>query len=136
MNDWLSAAIPSGSVLLGAAITYVTNVRQRHRVHTEEVFHEAIAAIAAARAARDYTSAVHWPGASPEEATRLNSQLAHEHIRDALRAEMAARVAVARASAHDSDLAHYLGVENGVSLVVLHAQELESHLMRRLARGG
>jgi hypothetical protein len=50
--------VPLASVLLGAAITYWLNVRTRRRTKVEDIFHDAIAAVAVAQASRGYTAGV------------------------------------------------------------------------------
>jgi len=51
------AVLPLLSTLLGAGITYLVNVRQRRRNYIEDLFNEAIAAVAAARASTRFVSA-------------------------------------------------------------------------------
>lgn len=75
----VNSVLPLVSVLLGAAITYALNVRTQRRSKVEEVFHEAIAAVAVAVASHDFVAELApWRGATPEEHTALNSQLKRE----------------------------------------------------------
>jgi len=53
--------LPIVSVLFGAAITYLINVRQRRHSYIEDLFNQAIAAVAAAEISVDYISSVGRP---------------------------------------------------------------------------
>lgn len=49
------------SIFVGAAITYVMNVRQRRRTYEEDLVNAAIAAVAAAEISVDYIASVGQP---------------------------------------------------------------------------
>lgn len=59
------ALIPVLSVLAGAAITYWLNVRSRKRTRVEDIYHDAIAAVAVAAAARNFITQVGPAHATP-----------------------------------------------------------------------
>ena len=57
----IDAVVPLTSVALGAVITYRINVRQRHRNYIDDLFKDAIAAVAAAEFSVDYIASVGRP---------------------------------------------------------------------------
>jgi hypothetical protein len=57
----LDAVLPLASTLLGAGITYSVNVRVRRRTYVEDLFNQAIAAVAAAEASVNYLSGTGRP---------------------------------------------------------------------------
>lgn len=57
----LDALVPIVSLFIGSGITYWVNVRSRRRTYVEDLFNQAIAAVAAAEASVDFTSNVGQP---------------------------------------------------------------------------
>jgi hypothetical protein len=103
----LQGLVPLVSVLLGAAITYVLNVRSRRRADVDEVFHDAIAAVAVAMASPHYIGQIGWAGSTPEEEADLAASTGREATERYIRAVADARAAVARASAYDESLTEF-----------------------------
>lgn len=134
MNEWASAGLPFVSVLLGAGITYWTNVKQRRRTKVEDIFHEAIAAVAVASASREYWSDVLLPGASGQEQEDFNKEVRRVALWDAIKANAQARAAVARASAYDPSLQAFLSGPIAESMTDAHAEEVMRHLRQGVAR--
>jgi hypothetical protein len=70
------ALVPVLSVLAGAAITYWLNVRTRNRTRIEDIYHDAIAAVAVAAASKDFITQVgRWHGATDDEYEAFTSRL-------------------------------------------------------------
>lgn len=110
MGTVIEVALPFVAVLVGAAITYVLNVRDRRRTKVEDVFHEAISAVAVAQARHDFATRVGpWLGAQPGEYEAFTSKLGQEGQLAAVRSVADARAAIARASAYDPSLREYVG---------------------------
>jgi hypothetical protein len=107
MATVLNLVLPLVSVLLGALITYLLNVRSRRRGEENEVYHGAISAVAVAIASTDYISQAKWGGSTPKEEVDLAKQAGREFAERHLRAVADARAAVARASAYDPTLAEF-----------------------------
>lgn len=133
MADMLTTVLPFVSVVLGALITYVTNVRHRRRTKVEDVFHEAISAVAVAHANKNFiTSLGPWQGATPEAYAEFTSQLGREGNLNYARAVAEARAALARASAYDATVRQYLGATEDV---YERADEIMAHLRARIGKG-
>lgn len=76
--DALNVTLPLVSVLLGGAITYSLNVRTRRRSYVEDLFNQAIAAVAA-NASIDYLTNVGRPAhLSDDEYAELQKWLVLE----------------------------------------------------------
>lgn len=74
MDALVAFALPLGSTFLGAGITYWINVRNRRQTKREDVFHEAIGAVAVVEASRvTLTGMPPWDGASTEAGTAARS---------------------------------------------------------------
>lgn len=136
MSRILVVLLPFTSVLLGAAITYVFGVRTRRRSKIEEIYHDAIAAVAIAHAAHDFMADFNpWPGASPDEAREISSLLAREGNLNYARAVAEARASLARASAYDPTLLRYIGTQTSMNTVYLRAEEIMKHLRQKIEAG-
>jgi hypothetical protein len=108
MNGWVGAVLPFVSALVGAAMTYVLNIRGRRRTERDGVSHSAIAAVAAAQASADYVSdAPPYAGASAEEHERFLLEIRREGLAEFCRRHGEARTSVARASAYVPRLASF-----------------------------
>lgn len=92
------------SLFVGAAITYVVNVRDREHRRVEDVLAEAIGAVAAVIATSEFVRGVDWDGASPSERATLNTEVARESVKAWVKSVADARVAVAHASAYAPEL--------------------------------
>lgn len=102
------ALVPVLSVLAGAAITYWLNVRARNRTRIEDIFHEAIAAVAIAAANREFIGQVGpWRGARDDEYDDFTSRMGREGNERYIGAVADARSAIARASAYEPDLRRF-----------------------------
>lgn len=130
MADLIAVVLPFVSVLIGAGLTYAFSVRQQRRSRVEDVFHDAIAAVAVAHASHDFlTQMGAWRGASPDEYAAFTSELGREGNLNYVRAVANARSALARASAYDPTLREYLGATEDV---YERADVIQAHLRRRL----
>lgn len=136
MNSALSVALPFVSVLLGSTITYLASVRHRRRTAVEQAYHDAISAVALAQASHDFISELTpWRGASEDEVREVNNQIQREANLAYVRAESAARNAIARASAYDPTLADYLRPDDRGSLAVHgRADKIMRHLRANIQR--
>lgn len=138
MSDVLSVALPFVSVFVGAGITYVFNVRTRRRTKVEEIYHEAIAAVAVAHAAHDFIAELKpWRSAEPEEMRAFNSDLARQGNLHYVQAIAEARAALARASAYDPRLNTFLEAPDSVGREVVYAraEEIMRHLRQNIEAG-
>jgi hypothetical protein len=54
----VNIALPLVGIAVGAVITYVLYVRARRRTYIDDLFNQAVAAVAAVDASVDYTSSV------------------------------------------------------------------------------
>ncbi|MFI1208782.1 hypothetical protein ACH4UV_14370 [Streptomyces sp. NPDC020802] len=126
----LNAALPLVSVLIGSAITYLLNVRTRRRSKIEDLFHDAIAAVAVVVARNNWTNSVKVTSSAPDEHADLWAQLEREGIENYARAIAEARAALARASAYAPELKEYFGADQ--SIVYNRADEILSKLRSRL----
>lgn len=129
--NFVGVVLPLVSVLIGSAITYWLNVRTRQRSRVEDVFHEAIAAVAVAVARHDFITAVApWRGATRDEHTAFTAQLGREGNAAYIRAVADARAAIARASAYDASLRPFYRA--GSETVMEQADEIMEILRRRM----
>jgi hypothetical protein len=93
----MSAVIPLVSVLLGGALTYWLNVRARRRNRVEDLFDDAIAAVAVADASKSYLRSVAKPAAlSDNEYQSLLGSIAHNAIEAHMQRAAEAREAIAK----------------------------------------
>lgn len=135
MREVVLIVLPFVSVLLGAWITYALNVRQSRRTKVDDVFHDAIAAVAVAHASHDFIAELGpWRGGTQDEAREFTSQLGREGNLNYARAVADARAALARASAYDPRLSRYFKKDEdlGTDTVYLQADEIMQHLRRNL----
>lgn len=138
MSDAVGVLLPFTSVLLGAGITYLFSVRTRRRSKIEDVYHDAIAAVAVAHAAHDFIQELApWRGSTPEEAREVSSLLAREGNLNYARSVADARAALARASAYDPRLSVYFNSREdiGSNTVYLKADEIMQHLRQNIEDG-
>ena len=92
-----SAAIPLVSVLLGGALTYWLNVRARRRSRIEDLFDDAIAAVAVADASKSYLRSVEKPAAlSDNEYRSLLASIARNAVEVHMQRAAEAREAIAK----------------------------------------
>jgi hypothetical protein len=130
MVTGLNLGLPLVSVLLGALITYLLNVKARIRSEENDVYHGAISAVAVAIASTDYISQIKWGGSTPEEEADLAKQAGREFTERHLRAVADARAAVARASAYDPTLAEFY--HTNTAAVYERGDELMARLREHL----
>lgn len=109
MDALVAFVLPVTSTLLGAGITYWINVRNRRQTKREDVFHEAIGAVAVVEASRvTLTGLPPWKGASPGAFEEFMQELGKSQHLAYVHALASARAAVARASAYDPGLVRLL----------------------------
>lgn len=93
----MSALVPLASVLLGGALTYWLNVRARRRSRVEDLFNEAIAAVAVADASKSYLRQVAKPAVlSDGEYQSLLSSIARSAVEVHIQRAAEAREVVAK----------------------------------------
>ncbi len=125
-----NAVVPLVSLLIGSGITYWVNVRTQRRTRVDDVFHDAIAAVAVAVARHDFiTQVAPWQGASPEDHAAFSSQRGREGNENYVRAVADPRAAIARASAYDPGLRSYRATTEDV---YEKADEILGRLRRQL----
>ena len=102
----LNATLPLVSVLLGAGITYWLSVRQRRRSAVEDLFTQAIAAVAAADASPNYVSYVAYSQTTmtSEEHNAFVKELGREAALNHVRKMADARQALAQVIPYRPDL--------------------------------
>ncbi|HEY8722158.1 hypothetical protein [Pengzhenrongella sp.] len=130
MATVLTLGLPLASVLLGALITYLLNVRGRRRDEENDVYHGAISAVAVAIASLNYISHIKWGGSTPEEEAELAKKAGREFTERHLRAVADARAAVARASAYDPTLGEFY--RTNTAAVYERGDELMARLRERI----
>jgi hypothetical protein len=108
-NLILGAVVPLTSVLVGAALTYWLNVRTRRRTQIEDLFNEAITAVAVADASRHYIPQVARPAHMTDEAyTDLLGWIARTTIENHTQRCAEAREAIARVVQYEPSIRpHY-----------------------------
>lgn len=127
--------VPVLSVLAGAAITYWLNVRARHRTRIEDIYHDAIAAVAIAAASKDFIAQVApWRGARNDEYDAFTSRIGQEGNERYIRAVADARSAIARASAYEPELRRFYAETAGSEFNDALADEIIAAIRRALAR--
>ncbi len=123
------------SVLVGAGIAYWVNVRTQRRQRIEDVFHEALAAVAVAEASHDFiTQLGPWQGATEQEYRAATSQLGREGHANYVRAVANARATLARASAYQPALTPFY--QANTADVYERASEIKAILRQGPPRGG
>lgn len=129
------ALVPLLSVLAGAAITYWLNVRARERTRVEDIYHDAIAAVAVAAASREFITQVGpWVGARTDEYEAFTSRMGLEGNERYIKAVADARSAIARASAYEPGLHRYYTVTVGSEFNDALADEIISAIRQALVR--
>ncbi len=129
------ALVPLLSVLAGAAITYWLNVRARNRTRIEDIYHDAIAAIAVAAASREFIGQVGpWRGASNDEYDAFTSRMGREGNERYIKAVADARSAIARASAYAPELRRFYAETGGSEFDDALADEIIAAIRQALAR--
>lgn len=99
------ALLPLLSTFVGAGITYWVNVRSRRRRYVEDLFNQAIAAVAAAEPSQNYIGGVApWKGATTEEHEQFLGQLGREASLNHVRKAAEARESIARVVPYRPDL--------------------------------
>lgn len=105
----LAAVLPLLSTLLGAAITYWINVRQRKQTHLDDLINQAIGAMAAAEASIDYIAAVHRPiYMNDADFAQFQSWLVTENMKRWATNVAEANIALARVSPYRPGIAKQL----------------------------
>lgn len=124
------ALVPFLSVILGAAITYWFNVRQRRRTLVDDRFSDAIAAVSLVISTISYVPHYgKWHEAvSEKERIELEKEVAREATLNHMRALAAARDAVAKCVPYRSTLARFL--EEPVLYFQDHAHEIITELRK------
>jgi uncharacterized protein (UPF0333 family) len=129
------ALIPVLSVLAGAAITYWLNVRTRNRTRTEDIYHDAIAAVAVAAASKNFITQVgRWQGATDDEYDAFTSRMGQEGNERYIKAVANARSAIARASAYEPGLRRFYAETSGSEFDDALADEIIAAIRQALAR--
>lgn len=130
VNDVFDVLIPLASVLLGAAITYVLNVRARRRNHVEDLFNDAVAAMSLAISTHSYVPGYgKWhPEVTEDERVELEKEMAREATISHIRAIGAARDAVAQCIPYQPALRALL--DEPVLYFRDHADEIIAQLRR------
>jgi len=104
----MNATVPLASVLIGAGLTYWLGIRTRKRTFVEDLFNEAITAVAVADASQHYIRDVTQPQAlSVEEYVEVRKQVARVAIENHARAAGEARAALARVLQHEPRVRPY-----------------------------
>jgi len=114
VNAILSAGLPALGTFVGAGITYVTNVRTRKRTKEEEIYHDALGAMAQFIGAKVFMWRVGTADnpMTVEEQRDLAANLAEDGLTKYAEAQGRARAALARASAYDGSLLGYLEIDS------------------------
>jgi hypothetical protein len=128
----LNAALPLISVLIGSAITYLLNVRTRRLSKIDDLFHDAMAAVALVVARQKWVNSVSViEGSQLQERDALWAQLDREGVENYARSIADARAALARASAYAPELREYF-FSADMDTVYNRADEILSKLRSRL----
>lgn len=129
------ALVPLLSVLAGAAITYWLNVRTRNRTRIEDIYHDAIAAVAVAAASKDFITQVGpWHGATNAEYDAFTSRLGQDGNERYVKAVADARSAIARASAYEPGLRRFYAMTGGSEFSAALADAIIAAIRQALAR--
>lgn len=133
MLDLIPAAIvPLVSVSIGAALTYLFNVRTRRRDFVEDLFNDAIAAVAVADASQHYIWNVAKPVAMSEAEHRtLLAEIAKAAIENHTKSAGEARAALAKLAQFEPQLRDYY---INATAVIEQPDEIITELVR--ARDG
>jgi hypothetical protein len=122
--------VPLASVLLGATITYLLNVRTRRRSHVEDRFNDAIAAVSLVISTHSYVPGYgKWhPAVTEDERVELEKEMAREATINHIRAIGVARDAVAQCLPYNPRLRQLL--DQPVLYFQDHADEIIAALRR------
>lgn len=109
MSLVLNALVPLGSVLLGAALTYWLNVRSKRRSYVEDLFNQAITAVAVADASRHYLGQLSHPPTElgADEYRQLLAQIARVAIENHFHRTGEAREALGRVLQYEPAIRAY-----------------------------
>lgn len=109
----LDTVLPFLTLFVGGLIAYWVNVRTQRRAKIDEVFHEAIAAVAISESRRNFiTGAGPWTGASDDEVAAFGGRLEREGQERFASSVADATAAIARASVYNEGLRHYSKLEH------------------------
>jgi small neutral amino acid transporter SnatA (MarC family) len=101
----INVIVPLSSVLLGAALTYWLNVRERRRTLVEDQFNAAITAVAIADASQHYIKQFARPEhISDDEFAELLTAIARAAVEGATKRAAEAREAIARVIQYAPDM--------------------------------
>jgi hypothetical protein len=129
------ALVPVLSVLAGAAITYWLNVRARNRTRIEDIYHDAIAAVAVAAASQKFiTQLGPWQGATDDDYAAFTSRMGREAHERYIKAVADARSTLARASAYEPGLHRFYAETDGSEFNDALADEIIAAIRQALAR--
>ncbi len=132
LMNLMGAALPLVSVLLGAGITYWLNVKSRQTSKIEDVFHDALKAVAVSAASQNWVSHLtRWDGATDEDYARFNETLGRENTMRYATALAEARAALARAAVYDDSLQVYFE-DHAFDSIPAHFVEISARLARHI----
>jgi hypothetical protein len=128
MTDWIAVAVPMLSVLVGATITYLLNVRARTRNRVEDYFDDAVAAVSVVVSTMSYVPGYgKWhEHVTEKERVDFEKEMAREATLNHMRALAAARDAVARCVPYRPSLS--LFIREPVLYFQDHADEIIEEL--------
>jgi hypothetical protein len=105
----VNVVLPLVGIAIGAGITYVLNVRARRRTYIEDLFNQAIAAVAAAEASIDYTSSVARPANLSDQAwDELRAWFGTEALKGWWTKQQQANEAIASVRPYSAAMAEFL----------------------------
>lgn len=108
MTVVINALVPIGSVLLGAGLTYLLNIKNRRRNFLEDNFNSAIAAVAVADASQHYLKHVSRPDNMPENVYHtVLAEIAKTAIENHTRRAGEAREAIAQVVQYEPRLKQF-----------------------------
>jgi hypothetical protein len=112
--DAVAIVLPIASTLIGAGITYVINVRQRRRNYVEDLFNQAIGAVAAASASQRFVNAADPKRVdlSGEALRDFNRELRKRGIENEAQKAAEAWEALAKLSPYVPEVADYYKRDN------------------------
>jgi hypothetical protein len=131
-SDIVSTVTPLVSVFVGAGLTYWFNVRMRRQNFVEDLFNEAVTAVAVADASKHYLRSVAQPPALPDRQYReLLADIAKTAIENHTRRTGEAREAIARVMQYESRVKPFY---EDAQAVVDHPNEIISLLVEARTR--
>ena len=132
MPTLVAAVAPLPSLLIGALITYYINIRARRSNRIEDLFNEAISAVAVA----DASARLSWPGGlenirpqgmSYEDYRQIENEIWHDAVTNSFNRRLEAREAIARVLPYASEVKPYY---TDVRLIDNRIQEAMDVLLR------